>query len=79
MFKQFGRIAEITVRCSGGLVVGRTDVPNARITDKDGCYATLRFKDPDSVGAALSLIGSSFEKISIPDKRLVVRSLYVWP
>lgn len=74
VFGQSGLIAEIKVRCSGGLFVSRTDVPDTFITGKDGFYATVRFKDPKSARVALGLHGSSLEGISLPNKRLVVRT-----
>ena len=70
LFKKIGPVEQTIIRCSGGLFVSRTAVPNKVLSDRDHHYATVKYLDPKSARKALALNG-----IILDGRKLVVRML----
>jgi hypothetical protein len=68
LFRKIGPIEQTIVRCSGGLFVSRTVVPDKVLSDRDHHYATVKYLDPRSARKALALNG-----INLDGRKLVVR------
>jgi hypothetical protein len=70
LFRKIGPIEQTIVRCSGGLFVSRTAVPDNVLSDRDHHYATVKYLNPRSARRALALNG-----VNLDGRKLVVRML----
>jgi len=67
LFRKIGPIEQTIVRCSGGLFVSRTAVPDSVLSNRDHHYATVKYLDPRSARRALALNG-----VNLDGRKLVV-------
>jgi len=67
LFRKIGPIEQTIVRCSGGLFVSRTVVPDKVLSNRDHHYATVKYLDPRSARRALALNG-----ITLDGRKIVV-------
>ena len=68
LFRKIGPIEQTIVRCSAGLFVSRSAVPDGALSNRDHHYATVRYHHPRSARKALALNG-----VNLDGRKLVVR------
>jgi hypothetical protein len=77
LFQQFGPTAQVSVRCSTGLFVSNTAVPNETLSENDRHYATVQYLASKSAKRALALNDREIDGFSVKGRKLIVRTLIV--